>query len=277
MVCVCQVEPHNLGVTSKYNPLAVERYSKEVVGWAEGGLTQAHLRDGYGTYIYGWLLQFLNMTWCLEWHRQKAWVSNWGAKWHMKFTPFFQAERDLPKYPHIPVEMCVLLLSSSISLQTRLVSRADSSQYTGATNQQCNSNKKQTVVWRLQEEPNAGLKRVSLPILSCASMLDGAFAWEVSLWWSRPCIGSQLGQGGAVGQNKAGAGRSWLGSVAREQPECKKAANWCVQLYSEEVLEVLLPKLVKFIWQSLSFIFSCTGCKLECKNSLQKVDYLVEY
>lgn len=53
MVRACQVKPHNLGVTSKYNPLAVERYSKEAVGWAESGLTQAHLRDGYGTYIYG--------------------------------------------------------------------------------------------------------------------------------------------------------------------------------------------------------------------------------
>lgn len=142
MVRACQVKPHNLGVTSKYNPLAVERYSKEVVGWAESGLTQAHLRDGYGTYVYGWLLRFLNLTWCLEWYRQKAWVSNPGAKWHMKFAFFSQAERDLPKYPDIPFEVCVLLLSSSVSLQTHLVSRADSFQCMGATHQQCNSNTK---------------------------------------------------------------------------------------------------------------------------------------
>jgi len=47
-------------------------------------------------------------------------------------------------------------------------------------------------------------------------------------------VGSQLGLGGAVGQNKAdaGSGRSWQGSVVGEQPECRKAANWSVQLFS---------------------------------------------
>lgn len=52
-VCACQVKPHNLGVTLKYNPLAVLRCSQESVGGAESGLTQTPLRDGYRIYIYG--------------------------------------------------------------------------------------------------------------------------------------------------------------------------------------------------------------------------------
>lgn len=54
-VCACQVKPHNLGVTLKYNPLAVLRCSQESVGGAESGLTQTPLRDGYRIYIYGLL------------------------------------------------------------------------------------------------------------------------------------------------------------------------------------------------------------------------------
>jgi len=47
-------------------------------------------------------------------------------------------------------------------------------------------------------------------------------------------VGSQLGLGGAVGQNKAdaGSGRSWQGSGVGEQAECRKAANWSVHLFS---------------------------------------------
>lgn len=276
MVCVCQMKPHNLGVTSKYSPLAVERYSKETLGWAESGLTQAHLRDGYGTYIYGWLLQFLNMTRCLEWHRKCECVmevlsGTWNSRPCFRQKGTFQSTQ----ISLLRCVCCCWALQSVYRLPWSLgltVLNAREQQISSVIQTQ-----KQTVVWRLQEEPKAGLKRMSLPILSCASMLDGAFTWQVSLWWSRPCIGSQFGQGGAGGQNKADAGRSWLGSVATEQPEYKKAANWCMKLYSEEVLEMLLPELGKFIWQSLSFTFSCAGCKLECKSGLQKVDYLVEY
>lgn len=55
MVCARQVRPHNLGVTLKYNPLAVWRCSHESVGGAESGLTQTPLRDGYRICIYGLL------------------------------------------------------------------------------------------------------------------------------------------------------------------------------------------------------------------------------
>lgn len=59
---------------------------------------------------------------------------------YMKIMAFFQAEGDLPKSPDICAEMHVLMVASAASLQTHLVSKADSSQSTEATKQLLNSN-----------------------------------------------------------------------------------------------------------------------------------------
>lgn len=59
---------------------------------------------------------------------------------YIKIMAFFQAEGDLPKSPDTRVEMHVLMVVSAVSLQTHLVSKADSSQSTEATNQPLNSN-----------------------------------------------------------------------------------------------------------------------------------------
>lgn len=186
MVCVCQMKPHNLGVTSKYSPLAVERYSKETLGWAESGLTQAHLRDGYGTYIYGWLLQFLNMTRCLEWHRKCECVmevlsGTWNSRPSFRQKGTFQSTQ----ISLLRCVCCCWALQSVYRLPWSLgltVLNAREQQISSVIQTQ-----KQTVVWRLQEEPKAGLKRMSLPILSCASMLDGALAGQPvvkqALYW----------------------------------------------------------------------------------------------
>lgn len=134
MVCACQMKPHNLGVTLKYNPLAVWRHSQESVGWAESGLTQAPFGDGYRIYICGLLLWFLNATPCLELHRvQTAEVGGLNAplgaqcRHRRGHVPFFQAE-----VPGAAAELCVFW--------AHLVSEAGSPQSVEAVNQKHNSN-----------------------------------------------------------------------------------------------------------------------------------------
>ena len=53
---------------------------------------------------------------------------------------FFQAEGDLPKSPDTRIEMPMLMVVSAVSLQTHLVSKADSSQATETINQPLSSN-----------------------------------------------------------------------------------------------------------------------------------------
>lgn len=58
----------------------------------------------------------------------------------IKIMACFQAESNLLKSPAIPIEMQVLMVTSAVSLQTHLVSKADSSQSMEATIQPLNSN-----------------------------------------------------------------------------------------------------------------------------------------
>lgn len=139
---------------------------------------------------------------------------------------------EVPRYPF---EMRVLMVVSAVSLQTHLVSKADSSQSTEVTNQPLNSNAEtnrslETArrVWCRAEE-----SWLSLPICHVPVCLTGPLPGTVA---RRKRCGSAVTQAlygqpawsswsRRVEQSWRRCSGRWLGSASIEQPECGRAVQ----------------------------------------------------